>query len=195
MKVLIACEYSGTVRDAFKSRGHDVLSCDLLDSETPGNHYKGDIRDVLYDSWDLIIAHPPCTYITNSGVHLLHKDESRWVLLDEATDFFKLFLNHPCEKICIENPIPHKYGVERIGRKYDQLIQPYMFGHMERKATCLWLKGLPKLVETNNVKEEMLKLPKREQQRLFYLPNNKDRWKIRSKTYDGIAKAMSEQWG
>jgi hypothetical protein len=143
----------------------------------------------------LIVAHPPCTYITNSGVHLLHKDESRWVLLDEATEFFNLFLNHPCEKICIENPIPHKYAVERIGRKYDQLIQPYMFGHLERKATCLWLKGLPKLVETNNVKDEMGKLPKREQQRLFYLPNNKERWKIRSRTYKGIAEAISKQWG
>lgn len=196
MKVLIACEYSGTVRDALLRKGHDAISCDILPTDNPGPHHQGDIKEILYsENWDLIIAHPPCTYLTNSGVCHLHKDPSRWSKLDDGAEFFKLFLNHPCERICIENPIPHKYAVERIGRKYDQIIQPWMFGHTERKATCLWLKGLPPLHPSNNVKEEMLKLPKNQQQRLHYLPPSPDRWKLRSKTYQGIAEAMAEQWG
>ncbi len=156
----------------------------------------GDVKKMLYKDWDLIIAHPPCTYMCNSGVCHLHKDESRWQKLDEAAEFFNLFLDHPCEKICVENPIPHKYAVERIGgRKYTQTIQPWQFGHPESKRTCLWLKGLPKLVETDNVKHIYDKLPKHKQQRLHYMPPGKDRWKERSKTFDGIAKAMADQWG
>lgn len=195
MNILVACEFSGTVRDAFIKKGHDAISCDLLPTDKTGPHYQGDIRDILYQDWDLIIAHPPCTYLANSGVCHLHKDPSRWDKLDEAAEFFKLFRNHPCEKICIENPIPHKYAIERIGIKYNQIVQPWMFGHTEKKATCLWLKGLPFLKPTNFVKDEMLKLPKNKQQRLHYLPPSEDRWKLRSKTYEGIAQAMADQWG
>jgi hypothetical protein len=195
MRVLVACEYSGRVRDAFIAKGHDAMSCDLLPTDVPGPHYQGDVRDILNDGWDMMIAHPECTYLTNSGVCWLHKDESRWAKLDEGAEFFKTLLDAPIEKKCIENPIPHKYAVERIGRKYDQIVQPWMFGHPERKATCFWLRGLNPLVETNNVREEMLLLPKNRQQRLHYLPPSKDRWKIRSTTYQGIADAMAEQWG
>ncbi len=170
MKILVACEYSGTVRDAFTARGHEAWSCDILPSETPGNHFQGDVKNVLDGDWDLIIAHPPCTYLSNSGVCHLHKDFSRWAKLDEAAEFFKLFTEHQCPKICIENPIQHKHARERIGKKYDQIIHPFMFGHPEQKATCLWLKGLPKLIPTNNVKEEMTRLPINQRQRLHYLP-------------------------
>lgn len=194
---MIACEYSGAVRNAFLARGHDAISCDILpsDDDAKGRHYTGDVRKMLEWDWDLIIAHPPCTYLCNSGVSWLHKDEQRWADLDAGAEFFNLFQNVDCERVAIENPIPHKYAVERIGRKYDQIVQPWMFGHTERKATCFWLKGLPKLVETDNVKAEMLTLPKREQQRLHYLPPSADRAKLRSKTYQGIADAMAEQWG
>jgi len=142
-----------------------------------------------------MIAHPPCTYLSNSVVCWLHKDKSRWGKLDDGATFFKKLMDAPIDMIAIENPIPHKYAVERIGGKYQQLIQPWMFGHMERKATCLWLKGLSKLVETDIVKEEMLKLPKSVQQRIHYMSPGKDRAKERSKTFSGIAKAMAEQWG
>lgn len=196
MKILVACEYSGRVRDAFSLKGHYVMSCDLLPSDTPGNHYQGKVEEVLYEDWDMIISHPPCTYMANSGVSWLHKDPSRWNKLDKAAEFFNLFLDHPCEKVVVENPIPHKYALERIGgRKYSQIIQPWQFGHPESKRTCLWVKGLDLLEETNNVKEEFLKLPKNKAQRLHYLPPSKDRWKIRSTTFQGIANAMAEQWG
>jgi hypothetical protein len=196
MKVLIACEYSGTVRDAFIQLGHDAMSCDLLPTDVPGPHYQGDVREILNDGWDLMIAHPPCTYMTNSGVVWLHKDPARWAKLDEAAAFFFVLLNAPIPRIAIENPIMHKYAKERIGGiKQTQVIQPWMFGHTEQKATCLWLKGLPALTPTNNVKQEMLQLPARERQRLHYLPPSSDRWKIRSQTYQGIANAMAQQWG
>ena len=196
MKILIACEYSGIVRDAFSEKGHNVMSCDLLPTDRPGKHYQGDVRDILEDKWDLIIAHPPCTFFTNSGVRWLHEDPSRWAKLDAAAEFFNLFLDNKCKKIAIENPVPHKYAIERInGRKYTQTIQPYEFGHPESKRTCLWLKGLPKLKETNNVKDKFLKLPKKQAQRIHYIPPSKDRWKIRSTTFSGIAQAMADQWG
>lgn len=195
MKVLVACEYSGTVRDAFLRRGHDAVSCDLLPTDSPGPHYQGSVTDILADGWDLMIAHPPCTYMTNSGVTWLHKDPARWGLLDEAAKFFSELLNAPIPRIAIENPIMHKHAKERIGNiKQTQVIQPWMFGHTEQKATCLWLKELPVLTSTNNVKEEMLKLPARERQRLHYLPPSADRWKLRSTTYKGIAEAMATQW-
>lgn len=163
MKILVACEYSGRVRDAFAKLDHDVVSCDLLPSDTHGEHYQGDVRDILYNGWDLMIAHPPCTYLANSGVRWLHKYPDRWALLDEGAKFFKLLLNAPIQKIAIENPIMHKYAKERIGNaKQSQIIHPWMFGHMEQKATCLWLKGLPMLQETENVKEQMAILPKKE---------------------------------
>jgi len=196
MKVLIACEYSGTVRDAFIRQGHYAMSCDLLPTDVPGPHYQGDVRDILNDGWDLMIAHPPCTYMTNSGVVWLHKDPTRWEKLDDATVFFRTLLEASISRIAIENPIMHKYAKERIGGiKQTQVIQPWMFGHTEQKATCLWLKRLPALTPTNNVREQMLQLPASERQRLHWLPPSKDRWKIRSQTYQGIANAMAQQWG
>lgn len=195
MKVLIACEFSGVIRDCFTRKGHTAMSCDLRDTESPGWHYKGDVRDVLDFNWDLMIAHPDCTYITNSGVCHLHKDLSRWDKLNEATDFFNLLMNANISKICIENPIPHKYAVERIGCSYTQMIQPYMFGHMEQKGTCLWLKGLPKLTETNNVKDQMMLLPKKDRQRIHYMSPGKDRAKERARSFIGIGEAMANQWG
>lgn len=196
MRVLVACEYSGRVRDAFIRRGHDAMSCDILPTDSPGPHYQGDVQNILGDNWDLMVAHPPCTYMTNSGVTWLHKDPTRWAKLDDAAAFFKMLLDAPIEKIAVENPIMHKYAKERIGGvKQTQVVQPWMFGHTEQKATCLWLKNLPPLVPTNDVKAEMLQLPDNERQRLHYLPPSADRWKLRSTTYMGIAEAMADQWG
>jgi hypothetical protein len=195
MHVLVACEFSGIVRDAFTALGHNAWSCDLLPSERLGLHYQQDVRGALDYNWDLMIAHPPCTYLANSGVSWLHRQEGRWKKLDDGAKFFKMLLDADIPRIAVENPIPHKYAVERIGRKYDQLIQPYMFGHPERKATCLWLKNLPPLIPTNDVKAEMEALPKNQAQRLHYTPPGPDRWKIRSRTFTGIAQAMASQWG
>ena len=195
MKVLVACEYSGTVRDAFIAKGHEAMSCDLLPTDVPGPHYQGDIFDIINDGWDLMIAHPPCTYLTNSGVTWLYKQEGRWKDLIDGAVFFRRLHESNIPKIAVENPIMHKYAKQIIGVDQSQVIQPWMFGHAEQKATCLWLKCLPLLKPTNNVKEEMMKLTPQERQRLHYLPPSEDRWKIRSKTYDGIAQAMAEQWG
>lgn len=195
MKVLVACEFSGTVRDAFSALGHDAWSCDILPSETHGNHIIGDASEIIGNGWDLLIAHPPCTYLSNSGVCWLKKDELRWAKMREGAEFFKMMLDAPIARKAIENPIMHKYAVDIVGRRQDQVIQPWMFGHPECKATCLWLHGLPKLCETDNVKQKMLELPKNKQQRLHYLPPGADRQKERSRTFSGIAKAMAEQWG
>ena len=200
MKVLVACEESQAVTKAFRAKGHEAYSCDIepCSGGHPEWHHQGDVTKLLKQNWDLIIAHPPCTFLTNTGVCWLtgkKKKPGRWGQMREGAEFFKLFLDHHCAKIAIENPIMHKYAIEIIGRKHDQLIQPYQFGHTERKATCFWLKGLPPLQEPNNVKEEMDKLPKREQQRLHYLPPSADRAKLRSKTFEGIAQAMADQWG
>ena len=196
MKVLVACEFSGTVRDAFIKKGHDAMSCDILEGEGDGPHYQGDIAEVLFEDWDLVIAHPPCTYLANSGVSWLHRDDSRWAKLDDAAAFFNMFLDLQVPKLCVENPIMHKYAKDRIGgRQQSQVVQPWMFGHKESKATCLWLRGLPKLVPTNDVKKEMMELSDAERQRLHWLPPSKDRWRIRSKTYQGVADAMAAQWG
>ena len=197
MKVLVACEYSGRVRDAFRAKGHDAWSCDLLPTDgDPQWHHEGDVFEMVGRGWDLMIAHPPCTYLTNSGVSWLHKDPSRWDRLDEGAAFFSKLWEAPIERIAVENPIMHKYAKERIGGvNQSQVIQPWMFGHMEQKATCLWLKNLPLLQPTNNVKEAMLALPDNERQRIHYLPPSADRWKLRSTTYKGIAEAMADQWG
>lgn len=196
MKILIACEYSGTVRDAFAAKGHEAWSCDLLPTDKPGNHFQGDVLEFIGEGWDMMIAHPPCTYLANSGVCHLHKDESRWAKLEKGAKFFKALLDAPISKIAVENPIMHKYAKELIGGiKQTQVIQPWMFGHKEQKATCLWLKGLPPLSSTNDVKSEMMKLSNAERQRLHWLPPSVDRWKERSKTFQGIADAMAEQWG
>ena len=196
MRVLVACEYSGRVRDAFIAKGHDAISCDLLPTDATGPHYEGDVFDLDLASFDLMVAHPPCTYLTNAGVTWLHKDPERWAKLDDAALFFARLLNAPVPQICIENPIMHKYAKERIGGvKQTQVVQPWMFGHPEQKATCLWLKGLPPLQPTHNVKAEMDALPDNERQRLHYLPPSPDRWKLRSTTFQGIADAMAAQWG
>lgn len=194
MKILVACEYSGTVRDAFRKRGHDAWSCDILPTDVEGPHFQCDVTEILDQGWDLMIAHPPCTYLTNSGVCWLHKDPSRWDKLKEGAEFFKALLQAPIPRIAVENPIMHKYARELIGQDKTQVIQPWMFGHKEQKATCLWLKGLPPLQPTNNVKAEMMKLTSAERQRIHYLPPSPDRWKIRSTTFQGIADAMAEQW-
>jgi hypothetical protein len=196
MRVLVACEYSGKVRRAFRKRGHDAWSCDLLPADDGSEyHYQGDVMDIINDGWDLLIGHPPCTYLCNSGVSWLHKQEGRWDKMRDGAEFFKLLWESDIPRIALENPIMHKYAKEIIGTNQTQLVQPWMFGHAESKATCLWLKGLNPLIETNNVKEKWKALPKKEAQRLHMLPPSKDRWKLRSETYQGIADAMAEQWG
>lgn len=196
MKVLVACEFSGIVREAFNQRGHRATSADLLPTEIPGDHYQGDVLDIIDQRWDLMIAHPPCTFLCNSGVCWLYKQPERMEKMIDARNFFLKFCDADIPKICIENPIPHKYLFADIFvPRYDQIIQPWMFGHMEQKATCLWLKGLPKLTPTKNVKKEMMELPNRERQRIHFMPPSEKRQKERSRTFPGIAAAMAEQWG
>lgn len=194
MKVLVACEFSGVVRDAFIAAGHDAMSCDLLPTEKSGPHYQGDINDLLNHRWDLLIGHPPCTYLANSGVRWLHSDDSRWDKMRKGIEFFLLLWNSPIEYICLENPIMHRYAKKGVGCIQSQVIQPWMFGHKEQKATCLWLKGLPLLKPTNNVYQDMMKLPINIRQRLYYLPPSPDKWKLKSVTFPGIAEAMANQW-
>jgi hypothetical protein len=198
MKILVACEYSGTVRDAFIAKGHDAVSCDLLPSDAPlnGPHYEGSVFDIINDGWDMLIGHPPCTYLTNSGVSWLHRRPERWAQLEDGAAFFKALWNAPIKRIGLENPIMHKYAIERTGAgKQSQVIQPWMFGHMEKKGTGLWLKNLPLLKATTNLLDETNKLPMKEQQRIHMLPPSADRWKLRSTTFKGIAAAMADQWG
>lgn len=195
-RVLVGCEFSGVVRNAFTRAGWDAISCDLLPSETPGNHYQGDIRDLLNDprGFDLFIAHPECTYLCNSGVRWLKDSADRWFKLFEAADFFLELWNAPIPHICIENPVMHKYARRLIGFKQTQIVQPWMFGHTQKKATGLFLKNLPCLVETDNVKVQTDALPMREQQKIFYEAPGENRWKNRSRTFQGIAAAMATQW-
>lgn len=195
MKVLIACEFSGIVRDAFVARGHDAWSCDLLPTERQGNHVQGDVLEILGDGWDLMIAHPPCTYLSNSGVSWLFKNYDRWSDMAKGAVFFQKLLNADIPKIAVENPIPHKHAMQIIDRRYDQLIQPYNFGHAESKATCLWLKNLPPLMSGENMQAVMVGLPKSVTQRLHYLSPGPERAKLRSTTFQGIANAMADQWG
>ena len=190
--VLIACEFSGVVRDAFLKNGHNAISCDLLPTENKGPHIQGDIEYLLKYKWDLIIAHPPCTYLCNSGVRWLVKNgkmnKDRYKKMQEGINFWRQFQieGEIGTKVCIENPIPHKYA-KRIMGQYSQIIQPWQFGHGETKATCLWLYNLPKL--------EATKIVSGREGRIHKLPPSKDRSKIRSITYLGIAEAMAEQWG
>ena len=182
MRVLVACEYSGRVRDAFRKLGHYAISCDLLPTDQPGPHHQGDVRDVLHDGWDLMVAHPPCTHLAVSGArHFAAKKASG--VQDEALDFVRLLMAAPIPRIAIENPI--SIISSRI-RKPDQIIQPWMFGHGETKATCLWLKSLPKLQPTSIVEGR--------EARIHKMPPSDDRWKKRSETYQGIADAMAKQW-
>lgn len=197
-RVLIACEESQAVCIAFRKRGFEAFSCDILPCSGghPEWHIQGDaIEAATSQHWDLMIAHPPCTYLSNSGVCWLQNNEQRQIDMKFGAEFFRMLLNLDIPLIAVENPIPHKYAVKIIGRKYDQIIQPYMFGHSESKATCFWLKGLPKLQETNNVKHIWKSLPKNEAQRIHYVSPGPERAKIRSKTFPGIAEAMAEQWG
>lgn len=204
MRVLVACEFSGKTRDAFLAKGHDAWSCDLLPTDVPGPHIQGDVLKVLDDGWDLMIGHPECTYLCNSGVHHLHKEPDgsgtlkgrhRWKAMYEGAMFFKRLWDAPIERIAIENPIMHKYAKGYIGASQTQVIQPWMHGHLESKATCLWLKGLAPLVPSNNVKEEFDKLDYVDRAKIHYVSPGPDRWKIRSTTYDGIAQAFADQWG
>jgi len=193
MRILVACEFSGVVREAFRKKGHDAWSCDILPSaDKSENHLQKDIRDIYLKDYDMMIAHPPCTFMCNSGVSWLKKNDSRWEELRQAHEFFMHLYNAPVKKIVIENPIPHRYA---LLPKYTQIIQPYEFGHLERKATCLWIKGLPELKPTTDVKDEMKLLPKHQQQRTHYMSPGKDRGLQRSITFAGIAKAMAKQWG
>jgi len=183
MRVLVACEYSGRVRDAFIAMGHDAMSCDLLPTDVQGPHYQGDVRDVIGDGWDLMICHPPCTHLAVSGArHFAAKKASG--VQDEALDFVRFLLDAPIPMIALENPV--SIISSRI-RKPDQVIQPWQFGHGETKATCLWLKGLPKLAPTNIVSGRDARVHK--------MAPSPDRWKERSRTYAGIAAAMADQWG
>lgn len=202
MKVLIACERSGVVREAFRERGHDAWSCDLVKTERPGQHIIGDIREVLEDKWkggcwDLMIAHPDCTYLSNSGVHWLHRQEGRWERMRDAAQFFRFLLEFPTiNRVAVENPVMHKYAVKIIGRKHGFTIQPYQFGHPESKRTCFWTRNLRPLHPTN-----ILPKPSRGywdnqtpsgQNKLG--PSEK-RAMTRARTYEGIAKAIADQWG
>ena len=181
MKVLIACEYSGTVRDAFKAKGHDAWSCDILPTDKPGQHIQGDVLEALSHDWDLMIAHPPCTHLAVSGARWF-KDKRQEQA--QALDFVRALLDAPIPLIALENPI--SIISTRI-RKPDQIIQPWQFGHGETKATCLWLKGLPLLQATDVVDGR--------ENRIHKMAPSPDRWKKRSLTYQGIADAMANQWG
>ena len=183
MRVLIACEFSGVVREAFRRRGHDAWSCDLTASvDVSPYHIQGGVLPVLHEGWDLVIAHPPCTFLAVSGARWFKASEDRIKAQDIAAKFFLAFAT--TQKFAIENPI----GVMSTRwRKPDQIIQPWMFGHGETKATCLWLKGLPKLIPTNIVDGR--------EARIHKMPPGPDRWKDRSRTLPGIAEAMAEQWG
>ena len=196
VKVLVACEFSGIVRDAFLKLGHDAWSCDILptESDAMGAHYRGDVRDILDRDWDLLIAHPPCTRLTNAGVRWLKTPPKGKTVedmdkeLDEGAELFSVLLNAPVPKVCIENPVMHKYAKARIKnyKEFTQSIQPWQFGHGEVKRTCLWLKGLPELVPTDIVDGR--------EPRVHHMSPGPDRWKERSRFFTGIAKAMAEQW-
>ena len=181
MRVLVACEYSGVVREAFTEMGHDAWSCDLLPTETPGNHYECDVKEILSDGWDLMIAHPPCTHLAVSGARWF-KDKKKEQA--EALEFVQLLLDAPIKQIALENPVSI---ISSKIRRPDQIIQPWQFGHGETKATCLWLKNLYKLQPTDIVDGR--------EQRIWKMPPGPNRWKERSRTFTGIARAMAQQWG
>jgi len=225
MKILVACEWSGTVRDAFRARGHDAWSCDIIPCEGDNTyHFQQDVIEIIYDGcWDMLIAHPPCTYLANSGVHWLHRQPGRWDKMVTASVFFKTFLSSGIPKICVENPVMHGYAVSLIGEPYTQTIQPYDFGENASKRTCLWLKSLPKLNSTKFIEPVyhckcgynfVYSLGKygcpdcggeNGPARAIWenqtpsgqnkLGPSPDRAKLRGRTYRGIAEAMAIQWG
>ena len=190
MRVLVGCEYSGIVRDAFAVRGHDAWSCDILDSESEGNHIKGNVLDYLDMDWQLAVFHPPCTHLSVSGARWFTEGKKPMKLREDALDFVQKLMNAPIDHICIENPVS---VISSHIRQADQTINPYQFGHTEYKKTCLWLKNLPLLKETNNVLKETQQLPDNISKRIWYLGSGKGH--ERSKFYTGIASAMAEQWG
>ena len=196
MKILIACEYSGIERDAFRSLGHDAISCDLLPTEQPGPHYQGDVRDLMGEPWDLVIAHPPCTYLANSGVRWLYTDPTRWQHMKDAAAFFRAMFEFNSPRIAVENPVQHKWAkLAHCMGNPTQTVQPWQFGHPETKRTCYWLRGLTPLAGTHDVQAEMNALPKSQTNRVHYASPGPDRWKVRSTSYPGIAAAMAAQWG
>lgn len=220
-RILVACEYSGVVRDAFAARGWDAWSCDLLESERSGaQHYVGDVRDMLEQDWDLMVAHPPCTFLSNSGAKHLYVDWTleqrvhymevlgeeltgrspipdieRWKNMQEAADFFNLLWNADVPHVAVENPVMHGHGIKRVNGRATQFVQPWMFGHLETKRTGFRLKNLPPLVPSDNVFETFKTLPKSETHKVHRMSPGPDRWKERSRTYQGIGDAMAEQWG
>lgn len=192
-RIIIGCEFTGVVRDAFKKEGWDAWSCDLLPTELPGNHIQGDILEVLDMGWDMMIAHPACTYLCNSGVRWLSEEPGRWNKMHDAVEFFNTLKSADIPKKCIENPIPHKFG---IGKTYSQIINPWEYGHKEMKPTCLWLDGLPLLIPTDIVgppPED--KIERRKWQVIHRMSPGPNRGKERSRTYSGIADAFAKQWG
>lgn len=205
-RVLVACEFSGVVREAFLRRGHDAWSCDLLPAEdapaewlNQPQHYQCDVREVLHGDgqgpWDLMVAHPPCTFMANSGAKHLYLDgnkangrnEKRWQQMQAGAEFFRLLWDAPIARICIENPVMVGHAKKLIGVEQTQTIQPWQFGHGETKATCLWLKNLPPLVPTKIVEGRTA--------RVHRMAPGPDRWKERSRTFTGIAEAFADQWG
>jgi len=201
LKVLVACEYSGRVRDAFIACGHTAMSCDLLPTDVAGPHYQGDVFDIINDGWDLMIAHPPCTYLSVSGMHWTTRGLRDPQLTENALEFVQRLMDAPIERIAVENPI--SVISSRI-RKPDQIISPYQFGHDASKKTCLWLKGLPLLTPTQMVEPRVVITPSGKPAKRWgnqcdnygqdKLPPSADRWKLRSATYQGIADAMADQW-
>lgn len=194
MRVLVACEYSGAVRDAFIRAGHYAASCDLLPSESPlGDHYQCDVMDIIDHGWDLMVAHPPCTYLSVSGMHWTTRGLRDPKLTEDALDFVKLLMDAPIDRIAIENPV--SIISSRI-RKPEQIIQPWWFGHDASKKTCLWLKNLPLLTPTNMLEgDNKTRRANQTASGQNKLPPSADRWKLRSMTYTGIADAMAQQWG
>lgn len=186
MKILIACEFSGRVRDAFHRRGHDVTSCDLLPSETDGEHIQDDVLPLLKQPWDLVIAHPPCTRLCNSGVRWLH-ERALWDDMRAGAAFFLACLNANAPRVAVENPVMHKYAVEQVGRKHDFTLQPWQHGEPFTKRTCFWTRGLPALVPERIMTER--------RPSSWLASPGPDRWKERSRTYPGIATSMANQWG
>ena len=204
MKVLVACEYSGIVREAFRRRGHDAWSCDLLDTEQPGPHYKCDVLEVLGLGWDLMIAHPPCTYLSRAGARFWNTP-GRAEKRDEAMAFFMELWNAPLSRVCVENQVGYPWS---MFRRPDQIINPFQFGDPARKKTCLWMRGLPLLVTSPGLFQQCTTKAIPAPSPVFVeasgckarhftdsIGNVPDRWKIRSRTFPGIAEAMAEQWG
>ena len=195
MKVLVACEYSGTVRDAFIKRGHNAMSCDLLPTDVDGPHYQGDVMDILNDGWDLMIAHPPCTYLCSSGLHWNKKRPERAALTEDALEFVRVLLNAPIPRIALENP---QGCIGTRIRKADQYVQPHEYGHDASKKTGLWLKGLPLLTPTKHIAPRRVDGKPRWANQTDSGQNrlgpSEDRWKLRAATYQGIADAMADQW-